>query len=191
MYPIRLEKFTLVAEAIEQKRHQLETVAFGQLRVNILKLLRVGYAIIGRQLHPGQQDRGFASLACFNNRFKVVTYGVDRCSTQSVIAAKLENDDIRTMRFKRLFNSGASARSGFTAHARIDQARLRLSLQPSFQQTDPSRILRQAIAGRQTVAEYHNSSGTGRGCGQCRHARVGERNTYKNRKYNQEFFHDR
>jgi hypothetical protein len=66
-----------------------------------------------------------------------------------------------------------------------------LRLQSSFQQADPSRVLRQAIAGRQTVAKYHNSRGIGRGSGHAGHARAGERNTCENRKYNQEFFHDR
>ena len=37
--------------------------------------------------------------------------------------------------------------------------RLRLRLHPPLQQADPSRILRQAIASGQTVAEHHNRSG--------------------------------
>lgn len=175
MYSIRLKKFALVAETIQQEGHQFKTVAFRQLRVNILKLLCVCYAIIGRQLHPRQQHRGVISMAGFNDGFKAVANGIDGCTAQSVITAEFENDDVRAVDFKRLFDAVASTHRGFATDAVVDQVSLRLSLQSFLQQTDPSSFLRQAVAGGQAVAEYHNSSGCGcgRGSGYGCGARVG------------------
>lgn len=175
MYSIRLKEFTLVAKTVQQKGYQFEPVAFCQLRVNILKLLRVCYAIIGRQLHPRQQHRSVISLAGFNDGFQVTTNRFDGCTAQSVIAAEFENDNVRAMGFKRLFDTIASTHRGFATDAVVDEVNLRLRLEPFLQQTDPSSLLRQAIAGRQAVAEHHNGSGRGggRGSGHGCGARVG------------------
>src|SRR6185437_2333277 len=164
MYSVCLKEFTLVAKTVQQEWNQFELMMFRQLRVNILKLLRVCYAIIGRQLHPGQQHCSFVSQAGFNDGFKVVTNGFDGRTTQSVIAAKLDNDDVRPMGFKRLLDAIASARCGLATDAVVNQVSRGLRLQPFFQQTDPSSFLRQAIACRQTITEYHNSSGCGFDC---------------------------
>ena len=113
MYSIRLKKFTLVAKAIQKERHQFDSMAFCQLRVYILKLLRVCYAIIGRQLHPGQQYRCFVSQAGFYDGFEIVPNGLNGCASQSVIAAEFDNDDIRPMSFERLLDAIASRRAPF------------------------------------------------------------------------------
>ena len=113
MYPVCLKKFPFVAKSIQQERHQFEPMAFRQLRVYILKLLRIGYAIIRRQLHPGQQYRGFISQAGFDDGFKIVTDGFDGRTSQSIIATELDNDDVRSMGLNRLLDAIASARMRF------------------------------------------------------------------------------
>ena len=168
MDSICLKELTFVAKTVQQERNQFELMTFRQLRVNILKLLRVCYAIIGWQLHPGQQYRSFVSQAGFDDGFKVVTDGFDGCTAQSVIAAELDNDDIRPMDFKRLLDAIASARCGFATDAVVNHVSRGLRLQLFFQQTDPSGFLGQAVACRQTITEYHNSRGCGFDCRQGR-----------------------
>ena len=96
-------------------------MAFRQLRIDILKLLRVCYAIIGRQLHPCQQHGRFVPVAGFDDGFEIASNSLDRGAPESIIAAKFDNNDIRTIGFKRLFDAFAAAVRRFTAHAIIDQ----------------------------------------------------------------------
>lgn len=147
MYSIRLKEFTFIAEAVQEKGYQFEPMAFRQLGVNILKLLRVCYAIIGRQLHSRQQHSGVISLADLNDGFQVITNGFDGCAAQSVVAAEFENDDVRAVDLKRLSDAIASTHRGFATDAVVDQVSLRLCLEPFLQQTDPSSLLWQAVAG--------------------------------------------
>ena len=99
MYSVGLKKLTLVAKAIQKKRYQPYSMAFCQLRVYILKLLRVCYAIIGRQLHPSQQHRCFVSQAGFYDGFEIVSNRLDGGASQSIIAAEFDDDDIRAISF--------------------------------------------------------------------------------------------
>lgn len=163
MYPVCLKKFPFIAKSVQQERYQFEPVAFSQLRVYILKLLRIGYAIIRRQLHPGQQHRGIISQARFNDGFEIISDGFDRCPSQPVIATKFDDYDVRSMGFDRLLDPISSSSGRFATDAIVDQRSLGFYLQPLLQQTDPSRIVRQAIASGQTVPKYHDSSGSGRG----------------------------
>src|SRR5690606_16730259 len=117
MYPILQEKFALVPEAIHKKRHQLDIMAFRELMENILKLSRICYAIIRRQLHSRQQYHGAVPLAGFNDRFKVVANGVDGCASRAVIGAKLNNDDIRAVVRESLLDAVASSQRGFATDA--------------------------------------------------------------------------
>jgi len=192
MYSIGLKKLTLVAKAIQKKRYEPHSVAFCQLRVYILKLLRVCYAIIGRQLHPSQQHSCFVSQAGFYDGFEIVSNSLNGGASQSIITAEFDDDDIRAISFKRLLDAFAPAVRRFATDAVVDQIclRLRLRLQSLLQQADPARILRQAIAGGQAVAEYHNRSG-------CRSRRSGSVRVDggctedKRQKDYQEFFHGR
>ena len=159
MYSVGLKKLALVAKAIQKKRYQPYSMAFCQLRVYILKLLRVCYAIIGRQLHPSQQHSCFVSQAGFYDGFEIVSNSLNGGASQSIITAEFDDDDIRAISFKRLLDAFAPAVRRFAADAVIDQICLRLRLQSPLKQADPSRILRQAIASGQAVAEYHNRSG--------------------------------
>lgn len=190
MYSVRLKKLTLVAKAIQKKRYQPHSMAFRQLREYILKLLRVCYAIIGRQLHPSQQHSCLVSQAGLNDGFEIVSNRLDGGASQSIIAAEFDDDDIRAISFKGLLDAFAPAVRRFAADAVVDQIclRLRLRLQSLLQQADPSRILRQAIASGQAVAEHHNRSG-------CRSRRSGSVRVDggctkdKRQKDYQEFFH--
>ena len=121
MYSICLKKFAFVAKAIQEERHEFDVVAFGELRVNILKLSGICYAIIWRQLHSGQQYSGIVPLAGFNDGFEIVPDGFDGRSSQPVITSQLDNDDVRTMGLERFLDSVASSPCGFATNAVIDQ----------------------------------------------------------------------
>lgn len=121
MYSICLEKFTFVTKTIQEERYEFDVVAFGELRVNILKLSGIGYAIIWRQLHSGQQYSGIVPLAGFNDGFEIIPDGFDGRSSQPIIASQLDNDDVRTMGLERFPDPVASSPCGFATDAVIDQ----------------------------------------------------------------------
>ena len=113
MYAVRLKKFPFVAEPVQKKWHQFEPMAFCQLGIDILKLLRIRHAIIGGKLHPGQEYCCLMPLASINDGFQIVANGFNRCAAQPVIAAEFDNNDIRPMGFKRLLDAITSTPSSF------------------------------------------------------------------------------
>ena len=171
MYPVCLKKFPFVAKSIQQERHQFESMAFRELRVYILKLLSICYAIIRRQLHPGQQYCGFISQAGFDDGFEIITDGFDGRSSQPIVTTQFDNYD-GSMGLYRLLDPLSTSRRRFATDAIVDQRCVGFCLQPPLQQADPSCIVRQAIASGQTVPKYHNSSGSGCGGGLRRRCRA-------------------
>src|SRR5208283_1548017 len=95
--------------------------------------------------------------ACSDDCSQVGAHGCDRSAAQSIIGAKFDDYDGRMV----LFESGSyaifAAKRGFAADAGVDHLIIKLFLlQALLQKIDPARALRQAVAGGQTVAEYHD-----------------------------------
>lgn len=147
MYAIRLKKFSLVSEPVQEEWYQFESMAVRQLRIDILKLLRICHAIIRRELHTGQQYRCLVPTAGLDDGFQIVANGVDGRAAQPVIAAEFDDDDIRTVGLKRAFDAIASTHCGFPADAVVDQGYLRYRLQPFLQKINPASLLRQSVTG--------------------------------------------
>jgi len=87
---------------------------------------------------------------------QVFADGIYRISLQSIVAAKLDDDDIGLVPGQRPRQAGPAARGGLATDAGVDDAPASPLRQACRQQTDPTFSRIDAIASTDTVAHDQN-----------------------------------
>jgi hypothetical protein len=163
---VGLEEFGLVAEPFQEKGDQRHPLGLGDPREHRGELLAVGAAVVGGHLHAQQQRARAGLLGGAHHLAQVRLGAAHRQAAQRIVAAELDQHVGRAMSGEQIGQARASARARLAADAGVDHLDPELALiDPARQQRDPAAASRQAVFGRQAVADHEQPA---RGLGRAR-----------------------
>ena len=128
-----------------------------------MELAGIGWAVIRRNPHPDQQDRGPRLLRREHDGFEVATDVGDRQATQAIVAAQFDDDDRRSMRGQGPGQPGQGAAGRLAARTGIDDmVTVPFGAQPSLQQGHPALFDPDSVPRTEAVAQDQDrGAGTG------------------------------
>src|SRR3569832_1141387 len=94
MDAVGLEGVAFVGNALEHERHERDAVALGERAVDLVELLRVRRAVIGRQAHAEQQHQRAKQKRRKDKKNKKGRQQHKRQTPQTNKATELDDDDV-------------------------------------------------------------------------------------------------
>lgn len=127
-----------------------------------LEFCRVLGSVVGWNTHADQQNLGIGGLRQRDDAGQMAFRLIQRQTTQSVIRAQFDGDDVGRMRADCLLDACAATCRGFPADTCIDHFPVpgfRLGLELLIEQCGPALFAAQTVGRRQRVAQNQDSAG--------------------------------
>ena len=168
-----------IGHVLEHEGHDRRLVGLCHLAKRRREAAPVVRAVVGRHLHPHEQNLGAGALRGLGHGIEVVHGELQRQATQRVVAAEFDDHDRRTVLGEQCWQARTPAGGRVAADAGVDHAGGALFLgQFRLQQGHPAGAARQAVFRAQGVAQHQHDFvlTPGRGLGQrCPHGQAPER----------------
>ncbi len=144
MHTIGLHQRGDGSDIVHEEGHQGSIHRPSEFGEDALELLDVDRSIVGGETHTRQQNPSPAKLDPFNDLRQVASDHVYGLGAQTIVPAKLENHDLRSVGVERWCDPGQSVRCRVTADAGVDHLMgITALFQSLLQQTYPPLVYTQ------------------------------------------------
>lgn len=152
-------EFRVTGDAIEKERIERHAMFLCEARIDRVKRLGIGFAIVARRQHAREQDRNVARLQPRDDLIERILGDLGIKPAQGVIRAKLDNHAIRAIGDGPIEALEASGGGIPRDTGILDRDIETLRAQRLFENTRESIRPRQQVACRQAVSECHEAEG--------------------------------
>ena len=151
---VLLKQFVVHCDTLHEELDPLDAEVLGYLCVNCLEGLSVASAGICRYTDSQQDDGSAGSLGLTDNGPEIFLDTGRRKTTQTIISAEFQYDQVRLERIEGIVNPRRTAFGGLTANAGVHYAMfVPLLCKPVLQQSGPGLVNVYTKSGAQAVAE--------------------------------------